>query len=125
MSNLREASVISSILFLSSTSAWAFQASFKWCGGGSPIFSLEAVPKGTKTLSFRMDDLNFPAYNHGGGDLSYTGQKNISCGALGTSNYRGPSPPQGPHTYRFTIRAFDASGQELARATSERQFPEN
>jgi len=127
MKNQRNISLAAFIFLSSATSAWSFQASFKWCGGGSPIFNLEAVPKGTTILSLHMIDLDFAAGNHGGGDIVYTGQKNIPCGALGSSNsnYRGPAPPKGPHKYRFTIWAIDSSGKELARTTSERLFPEN
>jgi len=106
------------------SSAWAFSASFKWCSGESPSFSLVDVPKGTKVLSFHMDDLMMASYNHGGGELNFTGQKTIACGALGFSSYRGPAPPNGQHKYRFTVRALDPNGRELGTASYERLFPE-
>jgi hypothetical protein len=78
-----------SLLVASTVSASAFSTSFKWCGGPSPVFSLSGVPNGTKTLQFHMIDLDKPDYNHGGGNVAYTGQKTIACGAL--NNYSPPS----------------------------------
>jgi len=46
-----------------------------------------------------MIDLDKPDYNHGGGNVAYTGQKTVACGAL--NNYSPPSPPSGSHSYRF------------------------
>ena len=52
-------------------------------------FSLSGVPNGTKTLQFHMIDLDKPDYDHGGGNVAYTGHKTIPCGAL--NNYSPPS----------------------------------
>jgi hypothetical protein len=109
-------------LTLASSEAEAFGVSFRWCSG-SPEFQLRDVPKGTTTLDFRMTDLMAPSYPHGGGSVAYSGQSSVPCGAL--SSYRGPSPPPPQiHTYRWTIKALDASGKTLGQATSERKFPE-
>jgi hypothetical protein len=78
------------LLFASTVSASAFSASFRWCGSGSPVFSLAGVPKGTTTLQFHMVDLDKPSYNHGGGTVPYKGQTTIGCGAL--TGYSPPSP---------------------------------
>ena len=109
-------------LLLASSEARAFSMSFRWCGA-SPEFHLRDVPKGTSTLDFHMQDLMVPSYPHGGGSVSYHGEASIPCGSLGGS-YRGPSPPPPQiHTYRWTVKALDASGKPLATATSERKFP--
>jgi hypothetical protein len=52
---------------VSTADASAFSMNFRWCGSGSPVFSLSGVPKGTTTLQFHMVDLDVPGYNHGGG----------------------------------------------------------
>ena len=108
---------------LASSNAQAFAVSFRWCGA-SPEFQLRDVPKGTTSLDLRMRDLMVPSYPHGGGSVSYRGEASIPCGSL-SGSYRGPSPPPGQlHTYRWTVKALDASGKPLATATSERKFPE-
>ena len=107
---------------LSSVSAAAFSASFRWCSG-SPVFSLSAVPKGTTKLDFNMVDQQAPAYRHGGGTVAFSGQKTVPCGALG--NYVGPSPPPPQvHTYEITIRALGTDGSVLGTAKTRRKFPE-
>lgn len=122
MNKVRTGLFISAFLAASTVNASAFQMSFKWCGSGSPAFSLSGVPKGTVKLSFHMIDLDKPSYNHGGGDVVYRGKPSVACGAL--SNYEGPSPPAGPHTYRIDVVAKDVNGMALATATASRKFPE-
>lgn len=102
------------------------KASFRWCSG-SPEFKLSGVPKGTTKIALRMVDLDVPGYNHGGGQVvAKAGQSSIPCDALfGQGTYNGPSPPAGQtHTYRWTLKALDASGNVLSEATAERKFPE-
>jgi phosphatidylethanolamine-binding protein (PEBP) family uncharacterized protein len=111
-------------LMLGSTPAGAFSASFRWCSG-TPEFRLSKVPKGTVTLDFQMTDLMAPTYQHGGGSVSFSGQKAIPCDGLSGGAYRGPSPPPPQiHTYRWTIKALDSSGGVLATTTSQRKFPQ-
>jgi len=102
--------------------ASAFSMNFRWCGSGSPVFSMSGVPKGTTTLQFHMVDLDVPSYNHGGGSVPYKGQASVSCGAL--NNYSPPSPPSGSHSYQITVTAFGAGNSSLGTATSTRRFPE-
>ena len=102
--------------------ASAFGMGFRWCGSGSPVFSLSGVPKGTTTLQFQMVDLDVPSYNHGGGTIPYKGQASIACGAL--TNYSPPSPPSGSHSYRINVTAFGPGNSSLGTATSTRKFPE-
>ena len=59
------------LLVATTTNASAFSASFQWCGGGSPVFSLSGVPNGKTSLQFHMVDLDVPSYNHGGGSVQY------------------------------------------------------
>lgn len=103
----------------------AMGLSFSWagvpaCGSNSPAFSLSGVPKGTSKLSFNMVDLNVPSYQHGGGSVAYQGNSRIPAGRF---SYKGPCPPSGQHTYRWTVEALDASGKVLASGSASRPFP--
>ncbi len=86
----------------------------------SPPFMLSGVPPGTKTLRFVMKDLNAPNFPHGGGTVPYRGQNRIERGAF---TYQGPCPPQGQHTYQWTVEAQDASGKALANSAATKKFP--
>lgn len=86
----------------------------------SPPFSLQGVPAGTKQLRFVITDLDAPNFVHGGGTVAYAGQDQVDRGAF---SYRGPCPPSGQHTYRWTIEALDAAGRTLATATVSKRFP--
>jgi phosphatidylethanolamine-binding protein (PEBP) family uncharacterized protein len=109
-------------LVVSSADASAFSMSFRWCGSGSPVFSLSEVPKGTTTLQFHMVDLDVPSYNHGGGTVAYKGQSSVPCGAL--KDYSPPSPPSGSHSYQITVTAIGSGNSNLGTATFTRKFPE-
>lgn len=101
------------------------KASFDWGPTGkcfdskSPPFKLSGVPNGTTKLSFSMTDLDAPDYRHGGGKVDFTGQKALPYGAF---RYKGPCPPT-RHKYRFTIKAMDAKGKEIAKTTATKAFP--
>ena len=110
-------------LFLTTSGASAFSASFAWCSG-SPSFALTDVPPGTATLQFAMTDLNVPNFRHGGGTVAYSRQTAVPCGAF-SSGFTGPSPPPGQvHTYQFSIKALGPNGAVLATTTTRRKFPE-
>jgi len=104
-----------------------FSVNFTWQGTAScfdpksPPFSLSGVPGGTKLLRFSMKDLDAPNYPHGGGSVAYNGQSQIGRGAF---SYQGPCPPQGQHSYQWTVEAQDGNGKPLAVATVMRKFPE-
>lgn len=115
-------SALSLAIFSLSNPAFALNVSFKWCSG-SPQFQVGNVPKGTVKLDLQMTDLDFTSFRHGGGSVAYKGQKTIECGAL-DATYSGPNPPRGSHTYEWVIRALDASGNELAKTSVRRDFPE-
>ncbi|MGH7074392.1 MAG: hypothetical protein ACREFD_09370 [Stellaceae bacterium] len=106
--------------------AGGFAVSFQWDGTGkcfdplSPPFILHNVPAGTDRLRFTMTDLNKPTFQHGGGEIVYTGRNTIPRGAF---SYRGPCPPHGHHRYRWTVDALDGTGHLLAEAEAVKQFP--
>lgn len=110
---------------IASPAAAGMSASFDWgptkkCfDTSSPPFKVTGVPQGTAKLSFKMTDLDAPGYNHGGGKVDFSGQSAIPYGAF---RYKGPCPPT-RHKYRFTIKALDAKGKELGKATATRSFP--
>jgi phosphatidylethanolamine-binding protein (PEBP) family uncharacterized protein len=79
---------------------------------------LSGVPAGTVKLDIRMVDLNAPDYPHGGGKIAYGGNS-LPYGAF---RYQGPCPPA-PHTYQFTVKALDAKGKTLDKATARKRFP--
>lgn len=114
------------VAILASSPAMAeMKASFDWgqttkCfDKNSPPFKVSGVPEGTAKLAFTMTDLDAPDYRHGGGKVDYTGQSAIPYGAF---RYKGPCPPS-RHKYRFTIKALDAKGKEIAKTTATKSFP--
>ncbi len=86
----------------------------------SPPIKVAGAPAGTVDLDIRMVDLNSD-YVHGGGKVRVNGQASLPYGAF---KYQGPCPPDGPHTYVFTVKALDAKGKTLATAKASRKFPE-
>jgi hypothetical protein len=102
-----------------------FGVKFQWCDY-SAQFNVANVPKGTQQLKFKMVDLDVPSFNHGGGTVNYTNQKQIDCGVISgsTGKYTPPSPPSGSHTYEWTVSAVDKDGKELGAAKASRKFPE-
>lgn len=104
-------------------SASAMSLSFSWgptkkCfDSKSPPMTISKVPKGTVKLKIKMADLN-SSYNHGGGTVKYKGSGKLPYGAF---RYKGPCPPS-PHTYKFTVRAVDAKGKTLAKASAKKRF---
>jgi len=104
--------------------AYAMGVSFNWskadtCARKSPAFKLSGVPRGTRKLRFFMKDLDVPAYFHGGGTVAYTGPW-VGRGAF---SYKGPCPPRGQkHSYRWTVKAVDAKGKVLGKASATRPF---
>jgi len=115
---------------IATANASSLTVSFKWgktpaCSGGqpgivnSPAFKVGHVPKGTKSLRFRMTDLDAPSYPHGGGTVAYHGKSRVSAGAF---RYTGPCPPF-PHTYNWSVEALSAKGKTLARGNVRRGFP--
>jgi phosphatidylethanolamine-binding protein (PEBP) family uncharacterized protein len=107
------------------TGASAMSLSFSWsgipaCGTRPPAFTLADVPDGAARLAFTMTDLNVPTFRHGGGTVAYQGGDTVAAGAFA---YKGPCPPGGQHTYRWTVQALDAAGKVLATAVAAEKFP--
>lgn len=111
-----------------------FSLSFEWgdipsCTSGNPnrvdnpVFTLKNVPAGTKFLSFNMTDLDKPSFNHGGGTIEYSGQDVIAPGAF---KYESPCPPDGTHTYEWSVKAKESDGffsGSLGSATATKAYP--
>ncbi len=121
------------ILLFSITSAFAdFSFSFEWgdikkCTTGypkkvqNPIFNLTNVPDGTIELRFKMKDKDVPGYNHGGGKIkNYNGESTIQPGAF---KYKSPCPPDGSHTYEWTITAIGDKKKKLGKAKASKIYP--
>lgn len=104
--------------------ASAMSLSFSWagiphCSHHSPAFSVSGVPAGTSRLAFRLVDLDFRPFPHGGGTVPYQGG-NVPAGSF---KYIGPCPPPGhTHRYQWTVQAQDVGGRTLATASSMRPF---
>jgi hypothetical protein len=100
--------------------------SFSWegiekCSYTSPEIAVANIPDGTAEFKVKLKDLDVPGYNHGGGNVKNDGSGVIKKGAL--NRYEGPCPPSGSHIYKFSVRALDANGDELAEAEAEKKFP--
>lgn len=79
----------------------------------SPEIKLSGVPDETTHLRFRLDDLDKPMNNHGGGTIAYDGSTVIAKGAV--HGIRGPCPPVGEsHRYVLNVVAMDASKNKVA-----------
>ncbi|MGA8261642.1 MAG: hypothetical protein WB783_15630 [Arenicellales bacterium] len=111
--------------------ASGFGLTFKWgdiplCTSGNPnrvenpSFTLSNVPQGTAEIRFRLQDLNVPSFDHGGGTVAYTGQDVVKPGAF---RYRSPCPPGGRHLYEWTATALDGYGSELGKARARKEYP--
>ncbi len=113
------------LLAFRSAQAAELKFDFKWvgwkdeCATKSPEFKISSVPAGTGKISFKMVDLGYPSYPHGGGKVKYSGE-DIPRGAF---QYKGPCPPRGSHDYEWTAIAYDGNGKELGRAKLTKPFP--
>lgn len=112
-------------------SAAAFGLKFDWgniplCTSGqpgtvqSPTFTLTDIPKGTESLRFRLIDENAPGFDHGGGTVRVPRGDTILSGAF---TYKSPCPPDGPHTYSWTVTALDPGGKLLGVAAAAKRYP--
>ena len=122
--------ILISLFFLTSTvNAAEFGLAFEWgnlksCTTGypnkvdNPIFTLTNVPEGTKILQFKMRDKQ-STYNHGGGKVEYTDQTTIEPGAF---KYKSPCPPNGKHTYVWTVTAKNE--KKIGKAKAQKEYPE-
>lgn len=104
---------------------WTWKASHR-CNNVSPALTVTGIPEGTKSLSFQMNDLDYQNKDHGGGAFAHESgdTANVPEGTLQT-NYRGPCPSNFSsfgHVYQITVRALDASGNELSRGAKGKDF---
>jgi phosphatidylethanolamine-binding protein (PEBP) family uncharacterized protein len=100
---------------------------FSWskaskCSRTSPNIYLSNVPAGTKLFQVRLKDFDAPGWNHGGGKVANNGSGVIKAGAL-KSGYNGPCPPNGVHSYEFTVKAIDKDGVIIGIGKAVRKFP--
>ncbi|MBJ3774748.1 YbhB/YbcL family Raf kinase inhibitor-like protein [Acuticoccus mangrovi] len=122
------------ILVATPGSAGAFSISFDWSGlklcntgrpnrVGSPAFRVTGLPPGTKSVVFKLVDLDVPRYNHGGGTVTMTRSGTVPPGAF---RYQSPCPPGGRHTYewRATAKAGpNGRGATLGTTSARRRYP--
>ena len=122
------------LLLVSPSLADDFTLSFEWgdiplCTTGSPNkvpnprFLLANVPEKTKIIVFKLNDLDAPNYDHGGGKISYTGNDVIEPGAF---KYMSPCPPGGSHRYVWKATAKESDGffsGSLGTAKAMKQYP--
>lgn len=88
---------------------------------GNPEFVISGLPAGTKTVQFKLKDLDVPNYNHGGSKKLKVSQDGRV--AAGTFKYKSPCPPDGVHTYQWTATAR-AGSKVVGKATAARKYPE-
>jgi len=126
MLRLCTASIMLVLIGVAAQARSDFAVDFTWEGTGACFdpkslpFILSAVPTGTKSLEFALKDLDAPNFPHGGGSVPYSGETRVDRGAF---SYKGPCPPQGQHSYQWTVEAQDAAGKTLATATATKKFP--
>ena len=127
-------SILSFALFVQAPAAQAFSIAFDWkglrlCTNGkptivpSPRFRVRDVPRGTRSVVFKMVDLNVPRYRHGGGIVNMTRSGDVKSGAF---TYKSPCPPRGSHVYEWTAVARSGAGgrgETLAVATARARYP--
>jgi len=98
-----------------------------YCDNTSPEFTIGNVPAGTKTLQFKMNDLDFQNKDHGGGSVEFSGAEGkmvVPAGAL--KQYEGPCPRahynSWGHDYQINVKALGADGAELAQGGKKQNF---
>ena len=129
MSNHRRIAALTVALVLpAAAQAATLGVRFTWVGTAAcsttpPAFTITDIPKETKYLAFRLTDLDAPHYQHGGGQVAYSGAGDIPAGAFDGA-YNGPCPPSGAtHTYVWTVCALDANRKALAEGKATGRFP--
>jgi phosphatidylethanolamine-binding protein (PEBP) family uncharacterized protein len=64
--------------------------------------------------------------DHGGGKITHSGGASavVAEGALNSSGYFGPCPPDmmWGHVYRITVKAENANGDSLGKASKKQDF---
>ena len=88
------------------------------CSGDSPEIVVRQIPANASHLEVKLTDLNF-VFEHGGGTVPVPGNGAIAENAL--TEYFGPCPDEGDHTYRYRVNALDAQNKIVGIA--ETSFP--
>ena len=130
-----KASAIALVFSIAGTAAFAdMSITFEWgdiplCTSGrpntvsNPDFTIRNIPDGADQLQFRLVDLDVPTFNHGGGRVRLAeGSSDVSV-APGAFRYSSPCPPNGSHSYQWTVTA-KSGRQTLGTATATRDYPE-
>lgn len=121
-------------LFATGALAEEFTVSFDWDGlkrcangrpntVGNPVFTLSDVPAGTNWLYFKLTDQDARSYNHGGGWIAFDGGNATTPDVF---RYKSPCPPNGSHTYTWTVTATSVQGDlgnPLGFAEFSRNYP--
>lgn len=108
--------------------AAVMQIDFSWdgieaCEHHSPEIKVAGIPAGTVKFKVRLEDVNRPAWNHGGGEAANDGSGIIPAGAL-TVGYNGPCPPpEKRHKYEFLVLAVDDADQTIGFGKARQLFP--
>ena len=120
-------------LTLISTPAMAqMSASFTWgdiplCTSGqpnivpNPEFVITGLPEGTQVVELWLKDLDRPGYDHGGAKLRMSKDGTVPSGLF---TYKSPCPPDGPHTYEWTVVAKCEKCGVLEKIKVTRPYPE-
>jgi phosphatidylethanolamine-binding protein (PEBP) family uncharacterized protein len=103
---------------------WTWKLSHK-CSTISPALKANGIPEGTKSLSVEMVDLDYTAFDHGGGIVSHDGKGSATIPEGALKNYRGPCPPNFfsfGHDYKFTVKAMSGDNNSLATGSMTKTF---
>jgi phosphatidylethanolamine-binding protein (PEBP) family uncharacterized protein len=131
MNKLKWLSIFSLLLIFVCTNSQAEEVKlgvdFSWegisrCSNHSPEIKVTNIPEETTSFKVRLDDLDAPSWNHGGGTADNDGSGIIPAGSL-KRGYNGPCPPSGSHQYRFTVYAKNAKGKTIGKGKATKSFP--
>ena len=100
---------------------------FSWegvlrCSSNSPEFRVNGIPPGTKSFKIKLEDLDVPSWDHGGGTVTNDDSGIIPPKSL-KSGYNGPCPPSGSHRYQFTVNAVNEEGVIIGIGKAMKKFP--
>lgn len=106
---------------------WDWKKSHNRCNGSgeSPELRVSGIPDGTSALRFEMTDLD-NGKDHKGGRVDHSGGTSavVAEGALNSSGYFGPCPPDmvWGHIYEISVKAESADGIVLAEGSKKQDF---
>ena len=87
----------------------------------NPEFVITGLPKETKVFELWLKDLDRPGFKDGGAKLRISKDGTVPSGLF---TYKSPCPPDGPHTYEWTVIAKCAKCGVLEKIKVRRQYPE-